>query len=411
MIQHIFLESLRIRKKENIFLIIQCILMFVLVISLVNISGTSLGKVKQLNQTAISLHKLTDNFILKEENKFFSQSDNVLLLKKFYEWEKSNSLWNYIIASRQNVGTIDMELNEIFEYGYEVRQRTEGTYKSIQINDNFLEHFSLNVYAGRKFYQDDYIYNGGILPILLGNGYNGIFDIHDKVNLYYLGEEFDCEVVGILEPNSYYNNGYNLELLDYYIILPSIERYTSPTKSHDRIKKFELKLYLDKCAGYVVSNVNSNILQNQISKKCYEVDLIPYSLEGLSNYYPTMWGLEGKQLGKILSYFVAIILIGSILCISLNMTSKVSMLTKIYVIFIMNGVRKIEIMRAIILEIAFVAFVSVILAATISFSFWGQIPILTLILCYLFVCFLSSIYPWQMLRKIKLSLIVNEQES
>lgn len=129
--RHIFWESLKIRKKQSVLLIIQCTLMFGLIIAIINIVSINMGKVKQLNQTTTTLNKLTDNFVLEEERKFFSQVDNVSLLKKFYEWEKGNSMWMYIIANRQNAGVVNKKLDAVFEYGYEVRQRTEGTYKSI----------------------------------------------------------------------------------------------------------------------------------------------------------------------------------------------------------------------------------------------------------------------------------------
>lgn len=407
--RHIFGESLKIRKKESILLIIQGVLLFLLIIAIINISDENAGSVKRLSQTTTTVRKMTDNFILEEERKFFSQPDNVSLLKEFYEWEKNNNIWTYIIASCQNVSLIDKELNEIFEYGYEARQRTEGVYKSIQINDEFFKHFSLNVSEGRKFSKQDYVYKD-LLPIILGNQYKGIFNLNEKFSLYYLGIKLDCEVVGFLDKNSYFNNGYDLELLDYYIILPSIERFISTDFSEEEIKPFELKLYLDKCAGYVVSDKNSRFLQTQISKKCYELDMLPYSLEGMSNYYPTMWGIEGKQLGHIFSYFAVFIIINSILCISLNMAAKITTLKRVYVIYILNGVKRSEIIGAIIGEISFLVFVSEILAGIISYCYWGQISISKLILLYFIISFLSSIYPCVMLKKVDLSLTIKEQE-
>lgn len=408
--RHIFLESLKIRKKDSVLLIIQGVLLFLLIIAIINISHESAGGLKQLSQTTTSIRKITDNFILEEERKFFSRPDNVLLLKELYGWEKNNSLWRYIIANRQNVSLVGKELNEVFEYGYEARQRTEGVYKSIQINDEFFKHFSLKVSEGRKFSKEDYVYKD-VLPVILGNKYKGIYNLNEKFRIYYLGIKLNCKVVGFLDKNSYFNNGHDLQSLDYYIVLPSIEKFISTDFSEEVIKAFELKLYLDKCSGYIISNKNSNFLQTQISKKCYELDILPYSLEGMSNYYPTMWGLEGNQLGNILSYFAVFILINSIFCISLNMGAKIVTLRRIYVIYLLNGVRKSEIIGAIIGEVSFVVFVSEILAAIISYYYWGEISIGKLILLYVIISFLSSIYPWLMLRKNDLSLIIKEEEN
>lgn len=408
--RHIILESLKIRKKESVILIIQGFLLFLLIITIFNISRQNTGSIKRLSQTATSVRKITDNFILEDERKFFSQPDNVLLLKKFYEWEKNNNMWKYIIANRQNVSFVDKELNEVFEYGYEARQRTEGVYKSIQINNEFFKHFSLNVSEGRGFLKEDYIYKD-LMPIILGDEYKGIFRLNEKFSIYYLGIKLNCEVVGFLDKNSYFNNGNDLELLDYYIVLPSIEKFTSTDISEETLKKLELKLYLDKCSGYIISNENSSLLQTQISKKCYELDMLPYSLEGMSNYYPTMWGIQGEQLGNILRYFAIFIVINSILCISLNMAAKITTLTRVYVIYLMNGVRRSEIIGAVIGEISLIVFVSEIFATIISYCYWGQIPSGELVLLYFIISFLSSIYPWQMLKNVKLSLMIKEQES
>ena len=408
--RHILWESLKVRKKESVLLIIQGVLLFVLIITIINISYENTGSLKQLNQTASLIRKMTDNFILEEERKFFSQPDNILLLKEFYEWEKSNIIWKYVIASRQNVSTVDKELNEIFEIGYEARQRTEGVYKSIQINDEFFKHFSLNVNEGRKFSKEDYVYKD-LLPVILGDEYRGIFSLNENFSIYYLGIELNCEVVGFLDKNSYFNNGYDLELLDYYIVLPSIEKFMSKDFSEDEIKSFELKLYLDKCAGYIISDNSSRFLQTQISKKCYELDMLPYSIVGESNYYPTMWGIEGKQLGNILSCFAFFIILNSILCISLNMAAKITTLRRMYVIYILNGVRKSDILWAIIGEISLVIMTSETLAAFILYCYWGQISISRFILLHFIVSFLSSIYPWQMLKKIELTLMIKEEEN
>lgn len=410
MTKHIFLESLKIRKKESLLLIIQGVLLFLLIIAITNISYEGARELKQLNRTTAPIRKITDNYILEEEHKFFSRPENVLLLKKFYKWENSNSMWRYIIANRQNVGIVDKKLDKVFEVGYEVRQRTEGDYKSLQVNDEFFEYFSLKITEGRKLLADDYVYKN-CLAVVLGNKYKGIFNLNEKFNLYYLGLNLNCEVVGFLAQNSYFNNGYDLESLDYCIILPSIEEVRTADFSEEEIKAFELKLYLDKCSGYIASDENSNFLQTQISRECYKLDILPYSLEGMSNYYPTMWGLEGKQLWQVLTCFAILIVINAILCISLNMITKIDMLKRIYGIYILNGTSKNEIISAVLSEIAFAIFVSEVLAAIISYCYWGKISISILILLYFIICFLSSIYPLYMLAKIDLSLIIKEQEN
>lgn len=401
---HIFVESLKIRGKENFLLMVQCILVFVLVIAAGNTIGINKKKQQQLDKTAGDLYKLNDNYIGVDEKRFFAQPDNVLLLKKFYEWEKNSPLWEYLIANRQPVGTVGKVLDSVFEYGYENGMVTENTYKSIQVNDNFLQHFSIKASQGELFSKGDYEYQDGKMPILLGSKYQGVLKLHEKVEVEYLGYVFPCEVKGFLEENSYYNNGYDLIQLDYYIMLPSIENFMPAKASSKEIKSFELKLYLDKCAGYISTDLNRRVVQTQIARECYAIDLVPYSIEGTINYYPTMWGLEGRQLGEMFLAFACITMFASIICISLNMAVKVSHMERDYVVYIINGANKSHILLAVWEEILFVVFLAGVSAVFLSWLYWGELPVALLILSFFAVCILSSIYPCRMLQKINLSL-------
>lgn len=114
---------------------------------------------------------------------------------------------------------------------------------------------------------------------------------------------------------------------------------------------------------------------------------------------------------QILTCFAILIVINTILCISFNMLTKIAMLKRVYVIYILNGVSKNEIISAVFGEITFVIFISEILAAVISYCYWGKMSIGILILLYFIICFLSSVYPLYMLAQIDLSLIIKEQEN
>lgn len=402
MIKHILEDSLNIKKKASKLIFLQCLITYFLIILILNLINITNNKVSQLETATKTLYKVTDNFVNEKEKQLFNQSDNVSVLKNFYEWEKHNDLFTYIICNQQNVGKEKDYFPSIFEIGYEVGQETLGTYKSLQVNNNFLNHFSISVSEGRLFNTNDYSSDNKTIPIILGHDYKTYCELNERITLYYMGKELNCEVIGFLPKDSYYNNGYDLKLLDRYIILPSLEINSDPSLNTCE-KSFELKLYLDKCSGYLYSNYSAAYLQNIISDKCYDLDIVPYSIEGTLNFYPSMWGLEGKALLEILIIFVTIVLITSILCISMNMSSKISLLKKNYAILIANGLEAKVIFQAVALEIILINFISLILATLLAHFIIGQILLAYMVIICIFICIISYIYPFILLKTIRIT--------
>ena len=406
MIIHILKNSINMKKKENILLLIQSFITYFLIILILNMINSTNNKVDQLELATRTLYKVTDNFILEYEKQFFKQQDNVEILKKLYEWEKQNEQFIYIIANQQNVGKDKEYFPKIFEIGYDAGQETLGTYKSLQVNSNFLTHFSVSTSDGRLFLEKDYSSNNEILPILLGNDYKIYCKLNQNITLYYLGKEFTCEIVGFLEKDSYYNNGYDIKSLDRYIILPSIEMNLNTLPLNAEEKSFELKLFLDKCAGYLYSDCSGAYLQNLINSKCYDLDIQPYSIEGVFSFYPTMWGLEGESLLNLMILFVGIILVSSVLCMSINMSSKIIFFKKYYAIIIANGVEIKKIFWAVALEILLMNMLPLILAMLLATLILGQLPIIHMLIICIAIFILSYIYPFSILSRIQISKVL-----
>lgn len=413
MIVHILKRSLGIKKYRNNIIIFQGTISLILIITLLDMYSITLKKVQHLDTITGNLHKVTDNYIGNSERDFFSRADNVKVLKKFYNWETSNNNFTYIVVNKQNFYTDKNIFPSKFEVGYDVSHSTPDTYNSLQINNEFIKHFELAVEQGRLFNKQDFFYKNNVLPIVMGNEYLPYCKLGDKIKVYYLGKNFNCKIVGFLSKESYFNNGYDLESLDRYILMPSLE-FNYKTENVDIIdqeqKKFELKLYLDKCSGFVYSKKSTSFLQNLITKKCYSLDIKPYTIEGFISFYPTMWGLEGKQFKELFIIFAIIMSIATILCISINMDAKIIALKRDYAIYIMNGISSKVISLSIILEIMYINFLSLLIASIFAFFLYGELPIILLILIYLILCITASIYPLIMLKKVNISKILRGDE-
>lgn len=408
MIVEILKASISIKKKISVFLLIQSIITFILIITVLSSINQTTASVKHLESITGSIYKIDDNFIGDTEKQFFTQPDNVDILKRLYTWESTNKRFTYIVAGHQNVETVDKNFPDIFEYGYDSGHAVQNIYNSLQINDNFTSKYSLTVSAGRLFTRTDYSIDNQVIPILLGSDYKRYANLHDRFKMSFLSKPFTCEVVGFLSNNCFYNNGYNIQTLDRYIILPSMEVNSASTNTEE--KTFELKLYLDKCSGYVYSNLPATSMQNMFTEKCYALDITPYQLEGVNNFYPTMWGLEGKQLQSFLLMFVTIITIVSIVCMSINMAVKIIDLKKNYAIYIANGMNKIGLYFSIFLEIAIMNCISLIISTILGFLLGKQIPTFQMISIFLIMCLFSCIYPFIVFKKINLSKVLRGDE-
>lgn len=392
--------SITTRKKLNLLLFFQATLVFILVcISFGLLEQTSLN-VSDLKGAIKNVYKINDNFIGDAEKQFFAQPDNVDTLKSFYNWLSTNPNFDYIIANKQNVEINSSILPSIFEVGYDNGQETPSILKSLQINNKFIEHFNLAVSDGRLLDKEDY-YIKNTIPILLGSDYKKYFKLHERLELYYLSMNLKCEVVGFLNEGSYYYNSYDLKYLDRYIILPSFEIPVSPKTNEE--KSFNLKLYLDKCSGFLSSNSSPNYLQKIITEKCYEMDIIPYAIEGARSFYPTVLGLEGERLQKLFFVFVITISISSVVCISISSATKIQILKKDYALFIVNGMKMQNIFIAVVAEIILLNFIALLLAIAWNQLLGAVLPTVQLFAFYCVTTLTSVLFPYKLLASLNLS--------
>ncbi len=298
MIFHLIKNSINFYKKRTFLLLLQNISVYLIIIFLLGFTYESKINMLKLNKSTSNIYKVSDNLMDDEERRFFSQSNYLSILDDFYNWSKTNDNFMYIIANQQ---PISLEKNLPAQFLYTLNQL--NVYKSLQVNQNFIDHFSIEVETGNLFTNQSYSIDNKIIPILLGSNYKNYFELNEKIFISYMGINLECKVLGFLKENSYYNNSYNLQYLDDYIILPSLEYQNYLEYSESFIKK----LLLDKCSGYIVTKLSPKYIQSIYTKKCFELDIIPYTINNISSFNLTMWGLEGEQLEKLLIILTIIV--------------------------------------------------------------------------------------------------------
>jgi hypothetical protein len=389
------------KKKINFYIIVQIITAFIFITVVLNMVLDSKSKVLKLNNAVNDIYKITDDLFDHDERLFFNQSDNVMILKQFYTW--LNSQFNYIVLNHQYLSIEESSFPDMFKLGYENGESIPDVYKSIQVNKYFFDFFSVDIDKGRFFEDSDYNISNEVVPILMGNAYKTYTDISDRIQVYYCGKDITCEIAGFLEEGAYFNNGYDIQSLDRYIVMPSLESPTIEPIMDKEQKSFELKVYLDKCNGFISSSDTGSSIQNMITSKCYELDVRPFLVEGVTSFYLTMWGLEGEQLYQLLMVIAIVMLIISIFCISINMAAKVLFLKKDLSIYISNGLRVRDILLALFFEIISCNLISAILGSLVAFLVYGNI-LLPQLFCIAFTssC-LELVYPAIVLKKLNIS--------
>lgn len=401
MIKEIIKLSQLTKKKISFYIIIQMVITFVFITIVLNMILESTIKTSNLNNAVNGIYKISDDLFENDERLFFNQSDNVIILKKFYSW--LNHQFDYIVLNHQNLQIEGKEFPDMFKLGYEYGESIPDIYKSIQVNDYFFEYFSIDIDNGRLFEDDDYDISNEIVPILMGNAYKEHANVSDKIQVYYCGKDLTCEIVGFLEDGAYFINGIDIQSLNRYIVMPSFESLTTESTTDKEQRSFELKVYLDKCNGFISSGEAGSSIQNMITSKCYELDVRPFLVEGVTSFYLTMWGLEGEQLYQLLVTITIVMLIIAVFCISINMAGKILFLKKDLSIYISNGLRVKTVLLALFLEILSCNMICAILGSLMAALVYGNILFIPLF----FIAFISSIlemiYPAIVLKNINIS--------
>lgn len=317
-------------------------------IILLCISLTSdMNDIKMNFNTHESMYKVYDNFIDEDEQAFLMRADNLQVLKKLLKWEENNENFEYLICNSQAI-QFENHFSEKFSIAYDLMddlndEDVKKQYKSLQVNNIFFQHNTINLEKGRLFEDTDYaVHNGKYIPIILGEEYQQFLDINEETKLYYMGVEWNVEVIGFLKENSIAKIDNEVINLDRYVLFPSLNFYEIPQTELD--KAIQLRIYLDKTNGYMISEYAGSTLQKELQKECMLLDLQPYGILGVNNSIWGIWGAEEEQLRTICVAFE--IVVGGMIVIYITLTNIMMIKEKkrALAILIVNGFSRKQLM-------------------------------------------------------------------
>ncbi len=176
----------------------------------------------------------------------------------------------------------------------------------------------LVISQGRNFADSDFVLSEkNIIPVILGNDYENVYNIGDTFELEYLYDIYKFEVIGILEKNS--RLSLNMEyFFDKSIIMPF---FTVPLDSE--LTDGEIIHYANYTSGVVEIPSNEfsadmNVIKQILSST--SCGRYSYAIQQQNYFWKDFCGLYPKSLRNIIAVFlivVSILLLNAIVSISI----------------------------------------------------------------------------------------------
>ena len=154
----------------------------------------------------------------------------------------NQSNWDIVLYNPKNWSLDDRQTGDFGLFRDE-----NGSYQPFDIvrayivSSNYIDFFDIKLSEGEYFKEEDYLYEGDYVPVLMGSIYK---------KYYTLGEEFDGElnytktkfkVVGFISENQYFttaNRSTSLNRYDNYIVVPYLEKDLDGCKGANRLNLF-----------------------------------------------------------------------------------------------------------------------------------------------------------------------------
>lgn len=177
-------------------------------------------------EAEVDMYSVADTLVDPDEFWAFRQSpDSVASLAAFYDALQASTTLRHLSVFDQPVPVVDFQGDERFYLAATEGGRGPGAdvrlVRSLQMNRETFEFYRLAVSSGTPPAWDDVDYLSRRLPVLLGSGYEGTYQVGDLLEADLYAEQLTLEVVGFLEPASsmFYQGELNV-FLDDYLLLP-----------------------------------------------------------------------------------------------------------------------------------------------------------------------------------------------
>lgn len=378
---------------------------------------TKINKIKSIydvgNINAINILSDMDNFDNVKENEpdigkrisefsdflnnspdfsYIRLNNNPMAIEKF-----NNS--NKFICSNSNTLQVD-EKEFIFP-------------KTLRGDVGYFTNFKYDILKGRYFNDDDFNISNDI-PVILGNDYDGIFDVGDSITSLKdeKNEEVKLRVVGILKKDQYFfQSGLSPQSLyntNNYILYPIKNLNTN--LSNEDVNEFVSSF----CDTAIISDKDSEYLENQINSKSEKLNLIKVEIKNGDELIKANYD-DCKKIGMYYGIIFFIIVTFTSINIITSMVGYILDKKKEFSINILCGAKKSDLALRILFQNLMITIISEIIAVLIiKISNTGSIIkingimiLLTAIICFI-LFILISIIPIIKIYSLDLNTVIKE---
>lgn len=255
------------RNKKKIYYL-GCIL-FLIVISVVAILN---GKL----YTSIKISTLEKQRLGGRVECALQHEENPLKVDLTAFYNLYNDLQNFVYLEIYNQPLVLSQNNrKHFDYYTHELSENPDYVACLQISRNVVEKYQLKIDAGRMWDDTEFIMENRCIPVILGNGYSGIYEIGDVFEAEYLYESYDFPVIGFFEKNSVIYTGRSGFInVGQSIVMPSFSVHESALQT-DSLKIH----YANKTSGIIELDGNSYINDyRELEDKLKESGCGKYSL-------------------------------------------------------------------------------------------------------------------------------------
>lgn len=277
-------------------------------------------------------------------SKFREDTASINHIADFYNQLNRSEEFNFLSVFNQPLPVTDFKGGVQFDYGFDTELMKKGFYqdeqtgerlfdvKALQMNARTFSFFNLSVKKGTTIDWDTVNYDSGVLPILLGSDYNGVYDVGDIIegSLYF--KKYQFKVVGILRENSslFYQNDRNTFIDDHFII----PYPTKLPKATEKDKEFYGILNFAMINGNIAASreMSTTELLNKLHDVSLKSNFSHYTLLSMPAYliqFNFMYNIIQKNLSLI---FGVIALLSLALYIVLRCLDKVMIKRRLNII-------------------------------------------------------------------------------
>ena len=352
-----------------------------------------------------------DDFVAVRE-----QKDVLDQLKAFYNGLNSAKSFNYLAMYNQSIYVDDL-LNRFPDAPTFQENGTWKRIESFQVNNCAVEYFDMSVSEGRCFEKKDFDGMAEEIPVLIGQRFNHMIGVGDRINAQYYQKDITLVVIGVLEENTFvYFNGNSEFYLDGYIVMPYVD-YDPPESETE--EWFQEIVYFAMINGYLSTAVSEDAENDMMM----EVEAISQQT-GFNNYLfvgsnPNVQKYRGliniiNENHKLVVALFMLFFFANILTISFGLLQMQSKRLPSLTVFYLNGATKFDLCTCCFLEVLCLAIVSGAISIFILDVLLKIVKFETiLVLCGVALGFaaIASVVPEYTLKKVELTSILNDGEN